>query len=285
MKNSFFFVVVLAWSLLSIESADAQLPTVKWAAPPLANSFTYSGWIYNYSAGSTRYWVGDTVSVQIMDGPFSTNPSVTFTFDKSHNEGDDFEDIVDLTGDGVRDILIVREKTEPGGFTVPYGFRIVDGATGNTVWTFDDPNLIYTFQNTADLDHDGKIELVVSKQNADYSNYQILVYATNGTALSVPEAGNTVPVTHTLSQNYPNPFNPSTTISYRLSGRENVSITIYDVLGRVIKQFALGEQEAGTHSMSWDGRNEHGTSVAGGTYFYQARFGEYLQSKKMLLLK
>ena len=83
-----------------------------------------------------------------------------------------------------------------------------------------------------------------------------------------------------LDQNYPNPFNPSTKISYSLAERSNVSLKVYDVLGNEVANLVNGTQEAGSHSLTFDGAN-----LASGLYIYKIQAGQFTQSKKMMLLK
>ena len=93
-----------------------------------------------------------------------------------------------------------------------------------------------------------------------------------------------------LLQNYPNPFNPDTWIPYQLSKASDVSITIYDATGRIIRELDLGHKLAGTYrtqstAVHWDGRNETGEHTASGVYFVLLKAGEYQQMRRMVLLK
>jgi glucuronoarabinoxylan endo-1,4-beta-xylanase len=92
-----------------------------------------------------------------------------------------------------------------------------------------------------------------------------------------------LPTKFKLEQNYPNPFSSSTVVSYQLRTQTDIQVTIYDILGREIRRFAAGAQTAGTHSVLWDGRNNLGQRVAGGTYFYSLQTGGEFQAKKMVL--
>lgn len=83
-----------------------------------------------------------------------------------------------------------------------------------------------------------------------------------------------------LEQNFPNPFNPETSIGYSLPYSEKVSLTIYNILGQEIRRWDIQGQPAGNHRIAWDASNE-----ASGIYFYQLIAGEFVQRKKMLLLK
>jgi len=88
-----------------------------------------------------------------------------------------------------------------------------------------------------------------------------------------------------LSQNYPNPFNPVTTLRYDLPEQTHVNITIYDMLGRQVKTLINQTQDAGFKSVIWDATNEYGNPVSAGVYLYKIQAGEFVQTRKMVLLK
>ena len=86
-------------------------------------------------------------------------------------------------------------------------------------------------------------------------------------------------------QNFPNPFNPVTTISYNLPKAESVSIVIYDMMGRLVRDLVSEYQSSGYKSIKWDATNNLGESVSAGMYFYKVDFGELKQVRKMLYIK
>ena len=88
-----------------------------------------------------------------------------------------------------------------------------------------------------------------------------------------------------LHQNYPNPFNPVTQIRYDLPVKSNVTLLIYDILGREVAVLLNGEQEPGYHSIMWNGQNKMGQTVGAGMYFYSIQTGQFRQTRKMILLK
>ncbi len=93
-----------------------------------------------------------------------------------------------------------------------------------------------------------------------------------------------------LLPNYPNPFNPETWIAYHLAQEAEVTITIYDTKGTPVRRLALGNQAAGYYAARgkaayWDGRNESGEKVASGIYIYQFRAGDYVASRRMVIVK
>jgi flagellar hook assembly protein FlgD len=94
-----------------------------------------------------------------------------------------------------------------------------------------------------------------------------------------------MPIQYALHQNYPNPFNPVTTLRYDLPENGLVNITIYDMLGREVKTLINQTQDAGYRSVIWDATNDYGKSVSAGIYLYQIQAGEYISTKKMVLLK
>ena len=98
------------------------------------------------------------------------------------------------------------------------------------------------------------------------------------------------PETTALLVNYPNPFNPETWIPYQLAHAADVTLTIYDTKGILVRQLDLGYQVAGyytdrTRAAYWDGRNNLGESVGSGVYFYQLETGDYSATRKMVILK
>ena len=93
-----------------------------------------------------------------------------------------------------------------------------------------------------------------------------------------------------LEQNYPNPFNPSTTIKYSIPNVENenlhsVQLIIYNILGREVVTLINQEQSSGNYQVQWDGKNDNGTRVSSGVYFYRLIAGSFIITKKMMLLQ
>ena len=106
------------------------------------------------------------------------------------------------------------------------------------------------------------------------------------TPLTSVSQGVGTPSAFTLLQNYPNPFNPSTTIRFSVSQGGSAMLEIYDLTGRHVRTLLSGEVSAGTHSVQWDGRDERGSSVGSGVYFYRLRLGSKLESsRKMILMR
>jgi flagellar hook assembly protein FlgD len=88
-----------------------------------------------------------------------------------------------------------------------------------------------------------------------------------------------------LHNNYPNPFNPNTTIYYSLPNESAVTITVFDMLGKEIYQLISQKQPSGKHSIQWNGADHDGNKMSAGIYFYQLQASDFVQTKKMVLLK
>jgi len=95
----------------------------------------------------------------------------------------------------------------------------------------------------------------------------------------------TQPKRLTLSQNYPNPFKEATRICYQLSKQSKVSLVIFDMLGKEVRRLVNLTQDAGYNSVQWNATDNSGRTVEAGTYIYQLRVGEYVQTKRMVLVK
>ena len=90
---------------------------------------------------------------------------------------------------------------------------------------------------------------------------------------------------YSLEQAYPNPFNPSTTISYRLPRDSNLNLSIYDVLGRKVKVLASGVYSKGKYTTQWNGEDQKGQQVSAGLYLCKIQADNFVDSKKILLIK
>jgi len=93
-----------------------------------------------------------------------------------------------------------------------------------------------------------------------------------------------------LLPNYPNPFNPETWIPFELSQDSNVSVTIYNVAGTLVRSISIGYLQAGSYvsqsrAIYWDGKADTGERVASGTYFYTLKTQDYTSTQKMIILK
>ena len=107
-------------------------------------------------------------------------------------------------------------------------------------------------------------------------------WATNLTTTDINnDAATILPGKYNLNQNYPNPFNPETVISYSLPQNSDVTISIYDITGQLIDNIIQVMQSAGTHELRWQAANH----LASGAYMYRIQAGDFVSTKKMILLR
>lgn len=129
----------------------------------------------------------------------------------------------------------------------------------------------FTQQDSSDIDL--KIEIKDRSDNlVEWVMSPAFVVGNVVTAVDEDSQGRDAPgapLQYALFQNYPNPFNPETTLKYQLSAASEVELVIYDLHGQEILTVFKGTQQAGLHSLTWDGKNKLGFSVASGVYFYR----------------
>ena len=172
---------------------------------------------------------------------------------------------VDINGDGVINIFDLTLVAQGIGGAAAPAIKRVDNER--------DRDLIETWITLARLEDDGSISF-----RQGIANLESLL------------ASFIVPEETALLANYPNPFNPETWIPYQLAAASEVTLTIYDMSGGAVWRLEVGHQAAGTYqsrsrALHWDGRNQHGESVASGLYFYTLRAGEFTATRKMLIRK
>jgi hypothetical protein len=220
--------------------------------------------------------------------------------------------IDDINNDQIPDVLIASFAGN--------GFNCISGATGVELWSWP---MAYQFGVAAipDIDDDGFEDIVVGCQDQFLycisgkgdsliftNQFTDRVYAVNvmpsidgnysyealaGTRDSKVAclsggndfASNTeitqgMPTDYSLSQNYPNPFNPYTKIEFKIPQAGLVSLKIYDLLGREVKTLINEEMQSGKYNIDFDA-----SALASGVYFYALNAGEFISSKKMVLLK
>jgi subtilisin family serine protease len=206
----------------------------------------------------------------------------------------------DITGDGQPDIIIGSNNgtlygLSRTGVALPH-FPIPPAA---------DSRPINASTAIGYLDGDGDMEIVVPiqapvanlmvidyKQQALLSHLQWPVYGHDNYrsgnyehALVAVDEPVGLPETFALGQNYPNPFNASTSIRFSLDKPGVVTLSIFDLLGRKVRQLHSGKLSAGEHAYVWDGSDDRGSAVTSGIYFYKLTGDEGSQTRRMVLLK
>ncbi len=186
--------------------------------------------------------------------------------------------IANLTSAGGADIYFAKYASDGtfiwangiGGNGADYGWDISVDGSGNTYITGD---------------YNGKADFDPGPGIANYSsnggrNVFVAKYGPDGVFTDVDEIDYNIPKELELSQNYPNPFNPSTKISWQSPVSSHQTIKVYDVLGNEVATLVNEYREAGSHELIFDASN-----LTSGIYFYQLQAGNFLQTKKMILIK
>ncbi|TFB09988.1 T9SS type A sorting domain-containing protein [Candidatus Marinimicrobia bacterium MT.SAG.4] len=93
------------------------------------------------------------------------------------------------------------------------------------------------------------------------------------------------PKEYALYNNYPNPFNPSTIIKYALPKASGVSLLIYNIMGQEVMRWDESNVSPGYYEKTWNGRTQAGVPVSSGMYIYRLQAGDFVQTRKMVLLK
>lgn len=190
----------------------------------------------------------------------------------------------DIDQDGKMDVVFGSRGATPKGSI--YRIEYQGGDIG------DSASYTYEIIDTALVEHDGQRYDIIKIANVDDDDYLEVIYTDGNQPNRVPIAilnynpgvsvnEEIVPNEFYLSQNYPNPFNPSTTINFGLNKEAEVSLKIYDILGREIATLIRNEvKSAGTYKVVFDA-----SVMASGTYIYKLTANGQIVSKKMLLVK
>ena len=102
---------------------------------------------------------------------------------------------------------------------------------------------------------------------------------------AVNDNSSKLPSVFTLEQNYPNPFNPTTAIPYQLATVREVKLAIYNQRGQKVRTLVNQRQQGGNYKVQWDGRNEQGDNIASGVYLYSLITDNFVETRKMILLR
>ena len=179
--------------------------------------------------------------------------------------------------------------TDADNDTLTYSLGGTDAASFSIV------NTTGQLQTSAALDFETKTSYTVTVDASDGNDgldrITVTITVTDEAAAAPSvELPPVIPMNTALLTNFPNPFNPETWIPYQLAEPAEVTLTIYDVRGVVVRRLDLGQQLAGVyHSRSraihWDGRNGVGEKVASGLYFYTLTAGDFTATRKLLIRK
>ncbi|PSQ84201.1 MAG: DNA-binding protein, partial [Bacteroidetes bacterium QS_7_67_15] len=185
---------------------------------------------------------------------------------------------------GERPQRLAGERRAPG--QEGYAFDLVlnaapgEGAVtvraGGLADAFDGQPVRLVEAGTGDA-HDlrAKRSVEITPGQSGETRLRVLVGQAVGEAAGLPEKV-------TLSAGYPNPFRDEVTLEYALPEEKKVRVAVYDLLGRRVRTLADGRREAGSHTITWEGRSDGGEPLASGVYFVRMRAGDVTRSAKLV---
>ena len=132
---------------------------------------------------------------------------------------------------------------------------------------------------------DSQYVYVSGSSTGDRTDHDYAVVKYRLPSVSAIQEHHRVPGAFSLSQNYPNPFNPETKIRFAVPHTAHVTIRIFDVLGKEVRQLENRLFAAGSHIVQWDGRDHDGRALASGVYLVQLQAGELQATRKIMLVR
>lgn len=285
----------LIWSVYSTDPLQFR---VTWATNPAFTGDTFttavgtSGWMSSNSfvlsgltAGATYYWqVQARLATTQVAGSWSTVAWFTTAAGSAS--------VVPLAGSPVNGTpinstnatlswILPTKSTSTLKYDVQYSKKadfsdaitVSDIVNDNVEVKNLDKNSVYYWRAS-------------SKTNSGLvSSYSAPTSFSTAASVTAVEENELLPTQFELEQNYPNPFNPTTIINYSLVKNAFVTLKIYDMLGREVATLVYKESAAGKFSVQWNGTDSFGYKVASGIYVYRITAGDFVSSKKMLLIK
>jgi len=240
----------------------------------------------------------------------------------SFGNGGEYTDCIDFDNDGDMDIAITNpgsgvtiwlNQNNTGTFIA--GHSIAEGAThcklidveldgdfdlittdlsnGNKLWLNDGTgsfiSLGQIFGNShvlsvdcGDIDGDGDDDVIFGQLEGTGGNS---VYFDESVLIGIDKENSSGSINYKLHNNFPNPFNPTTKLRYDLPEQAFVQLAIYDLLGRQVTTLVNRVEEPGYRSVTWNGTDAVGKTVSAGMYLYVIKAGDFVQTRKMILLK
>ena len=180
-------------------------------------------------------------------------------------------------------VVTATNADDPSG---PFGeFELSsDGTSGNALRVDDASSLLsYTGNDPGTVFATGeRLEFVQGILWYSFSNFKLVPQSFDdiGAVTNTSTEDGEVPNAFTLHQNYPNPFNPSTSISFDMAQTADVTLAVYDVLGRNVATLVNGQMASGRHTVTFDA-----SSLTSGVYMYRISNGSSTMTRTMLLMK
>ena len=226
----------------------------------------------------------DTLKVRVSDGSLSDSTRLAVHIMPVNDAPMfvDFPDTVEIVL-GEVDTLILSEYSfdidDPDSVLIWSTFDCIGADSIACVTMNADTAFIQTI---GDLSGTQELTFLVTDTSGASDTTSVIIYVKAPVGIA---SDGLIPLEYSLANNYPNPFNPQTTISYGLPKQSDLSLIIYNIMGQEIMRWDEQNSQAGFYQKIWNGRNKSGVSVGSGVYFYRIIAGDFVQTKKMVLLK
>ncbi len=216
-----------------------------------------------------------------ISGEVGTHPTLSWEFDP-FDHYQHHEIWREFVGPNSENVIIDTENTgsyEDGDFTISQIDEEPDGRLTYKVTKVDPGTGEHQRVNY-------QVRAVnLSNQPFEYSNQVHTYRHIPGAIWKESDETTALPTEFALRQNYPNPFNPTTTIEYDVPADSYITLTIYDLSGRVVAELVSGFTPAGRYKLMWNGTNQNGDRVPSGMYLFRMKSGGFVETKKLVLLK
>ncbi len=184
----------------------------------------------------------------------------------------------DVTGDSISEVIA-------GSFSG--NIILINGATGATIWSTPTDSRILTIRPIPDVNGDSIPDIIAGQQMLNGIGGKIYLIA-GGNRIGPDEIDSdyaVIPEDYLSLQNYPNPFNAETMISYELPVSAHVVLEIYNIMGQGLRVLADEQQQAGRHTIIWDGCNNDLQASASGVYFARLKSGDLESKRKLIIIR
>jgi hypothetical protein len=190
------------------------------------------------------------------------------------------------------DVLFFAWEDGYGELGTELSMQNADKFTGNTFWdadgeTLNDAEKKQLFPKIAAFDDRyALVAWIDGRSSGKEDIFGLYAQKADTWHLNIDDVLDTPVSSINLKANYPNPFNPETSIAFSIAQNENVSLSVYNVKGQLVKTLIDNElMEKGNHRLLWKGIDNNNRAVGSGVYFYQLQTENESQVRKMLLLK
>ena len=252
--------------------------------------------------GVAQDWFGQSISISfdnvVVGAPFHDDQGdgsgSAYVFHRTSTSWVQEDELLPLGG---------KEKDFFGWSVSIHGDTLIVGAYTYKDFLADSTGSSYVFKRTGTSWNEAVKLLAFDREKIDFFGYSVSIYngwvivgaigdddnnaeesgsayVFSGIIVGIDDERAGIPEEFTLFQNRPNPFNPETVIEYTLPIRSDVKLIVYNLRGQEVAQLVNGLMPAGYHSATWNA-----SGFASGIYFYRLQAGDFVQTKKMLLLK